>query len=449
MNPEGSAPPPPPAEVKAPAPEANKPAVENPANGSQSAEQPQAADKLSDGSSLNDIAEKFDKGEVDLDAEFKKFADSGESIPNDPGAVVDGKLPDAPAEPSNQDKATPQVAEALNQEAQAPAQTPDGTPNPAVENPQPPVPEQQAGQPTPDTASEGHDLEAQQARIDDMMKKKPDELQRLADEGNIHAKKALSDIQKQSEQVQKDWKDWEGQAQYKEPSAAERANGAQVEPKSEAVPPAEATPSVDTPEAAAQAVLDQEKSGKEQSEAEDPATEKKVDEAIKMHDLMKKMEELDIKFLDNKNAKDYVAEMLKNPEHIDNALAMVNMAEKQAKEFAAMMKEKTGVDINQKELMLKNLNGATEQYINKMMQDFEKTGVKLNEQTGEVIIPEGTDPAVAEEMKKKGIFLKILKALGKVLTTVAIASAGAAVGAVTGAAAGAAAAVGSANSSSN
>lgn len=85
-------------------------------------------------------------------------------------------------------------------------------------------------------------VEAQQKRLDDMMSKTPEELQKLAAEGNILAKRALSDMEKQisagaealNKQVAEsgDQSVVEGQAQFTEPSADQRAQGETVQPPS-------------------------------------------------------------------------------------------------------------------------------------------------------------------------------------------------------------------------
>ncbi len=207
---------------------------------------------------------------------FEDLANRGDSLT--PGALEQefadmqaGKLGDAPVD--GQQPATG--------EAQSPI-APAEDPKLSVENPNPPVPntEQPAAAQATGVDQDQHSLDAQQARLNEMMDLKPEDLQKLAAEGNDLAKKALSDMEKQvsqgaedmlkqqaeagqpaapqgaeqtvptppsneqptAEQVKKDWQDWEGQAQYKEPSAAERAQGAKVEATSEAVPPPEATP---------------------------------------------------------------------------------------------------------------------------------------------------------------------------------------------------------------
>jgi hypothetical protein len=86
-------------------------------------------------------------------------------------------------------------------------------------------------------------IEAQQKRLDDMMSKTPEELQKLAAEGNILAKRALSDMEKQvsagaealNKQVAEtgDQSTVDGQAQFTEPSADQRAQGEQVQPVAE------------------------------------------------------------------------------------------------------------------------------------------------------------------------------------------------------------------------
>lgn len=121
------------------------------------------------------------------------------------------------------------------------AENPDAFGKAPVENP---------GGPPTEPESDVQTIDAQQARLDEMMNKTPEELQKLAAEGNVLAKRALSDMEKQvaagAEALNKQVAETgdqssvvEGQATFTEPSADQRAQGEQVV---QAPPPTETPP---------------------------------------------------------------------------------------------------------------------------------------------------------------------------------------------------------------
>ncbi len=253
------------------------------------------------------------------------------------------------------------LVDTMQKEQGAAQTTPEGT-NPAVENPNPPESgsEQPGDQPP---AQENQNLDAQQDQINDMMNKTPEELKALADGGNEAAKKALSDMEKQvsqgaedmlkqqadtapqtnqtaeqaqptapqapeqtppapqtgeqatAEQVKKDWKDWEGQAQYKEPSADERAQGATVEATNNSAPPPEATPATVNAEAEqiAQEVADTENKADSELTPEQQATKRLAENVKELADLG----------TDFKSVLDTIAE---NPAYVEDVKTVLEAA---------------------------------------------------------------------------------------------------------------------------
>jgi hypothetical protein len=350
----------------APTVDAGKSVVEDViANPDTAVQQPGATENLADGTNLNQLAEGLKNDKVDPDAELKKLAG-----------------PDA-----------------AQHFGQAPTENAGGLPTEPNTTEQPANPQQ-----TPDATSEGHDLDSQQARLDEMTKKTPEELQKLATEGNPLAKKVLSDMEKQTSAGA------EAYAQQQAPQAPEA--DAQTPPAAEQQPepPPPAAPEQQTPESTppppapeAQTETTQTTSeaataeqGNENQEANAESEDAKTEAALKLHDVLKRLEKFDPKFDANSEAgKALAKDLVNNPEAADKVMSMMDTAEKQAKETAAEL-EANGIKIDVQELTAAMTGNITEQYIRQL--DDENT-------------KDAADPAKTEDVKKRNILLRILKAL--------------------------------------